>query len=209
MNCMNKVFVINVRFIYMCDPNSMTAEQYLKSSRIQTEKCQKSSYIDHVIESKVKGFEVIEEKINSPKLSLQLLPNKEWCSKLCHWFVYFRSFMNQNSENDNRRCFDDIVKDIEVGKTPTTDDLYNLEIACKVLSYFEKKQAFLSKMDLCWIFAALAKIDNLLTPDMGSSLQSLFTLINKQLSEINSLENELYPYLTVVYTLLARYFNQC
>ncbi len=64
-------------------------------------------------------------------------------------------------------------------------------------------------MDLCWIFAALAKIDNLLTPDMGSSLQSLFTLINKQLSEINSLENELYPYLTVVYTLLARYFNQC
>lgn len=193
----------------MCDLNYMTAEEYLKSSRIQTDKCQKSSAMGHVVESRVSGFEVIAEKIGAPRVPRELLPNSEWCSKLCHWFAYFRSFVSQNSGVNSSLSFDDFVKCVDECRAPCLEDVPSLEMASKILSYFERKQGEWSKNDLCWIFIALARVDTLLTPDMGSLLQSLFTSINGQLSKVNDMSNELYTYLAVVHTILAKYFNQC
>jgi hypothetical protein len=183
------------------------AEQYLKSGKQKTLKCSKSSKQAHDPVSYLPDFKYIESRMEGCQIPEALVPNKEWCSKMVLWFAHVRqcSFLVEDQAEHSGSA--SVICSIENGMLPTTADIRGNRIALDVATYFEKKAEDFLHSDLAWIFASLAAIDRLLTPQIASVLQNIADKIVKQVSKL-ALEDPLIPFLMVVFSIITKYFHQ-
>lgn len=185
------------------DPRTMTPDQYLKLSKKASNTCKRCSDIPHVPESHPQEMRYLTDKLNTPEIPDNLKPGKEWTSNLMRWFAHVRQSVT--STNEDIPSWMSIVRDIESQELPSTSSLKSHDHAFAVLVYFDKRNRDMTKTDLHWVFAALAVIDKLLTPEMCVTIQNVKTTILRQLQNANPEDQS---YLIVIVTLISKYFGQ-
>ena len=181
--------------------------QYIKASRIETEKCKKVSSNVREPVSYISDVKYISNDSDS-RLPQDLKPFPEWSKNLQLWFAHVRQQIIHFNSNENEKfSFQELVVKIERNEFPTVDSIKSLKDSSSILFYFYKRQSEFTHSDLCWIFGALTVIDKLMGPDMCECIQSISQTVRKQIRK-SGRDDKLYPYLSVINDLIVNYFHQ-
>ena len=185
---------------------ALTAEQYLKASRLESAKCRKVSDNPHTPESRDESLRLLEERMHVPPIPDTLRPGKEWISHLVHWFAHVRQEV-LNGPSSTVLPNSSLIRSIESGELPHAETMRTKGTAIEILKYFESHVRSLTKTDLAWIFGSLTSIDTLLTPEMCVTVQNVRDTILRQLSKLEQTDERV-PHMIVIATLVTNYFHQ-
>ncbi|KAK8833856.1 hypothetical protein M9Y10_019162 [Tritrichomonas musculus] len=132
--------------------------------------------------------------------------NPEWETRLVSWFSRLRPQFNNLTTGEDI-SLKGIITSIQNGEMPKSNDACNIQDVDQVLFFFERKLNQFEKSDLAWIFSSLIFTDRLLNQEMSECLSRLLSKIIKQINDLESKEDPLYPYLMTDAVLLQRFFH--
>ncbi|OHT06929.1 hypothetical protein TRFO_24881 [Tritrichomonas foetus] len=142
-------------------------------------------------------------------LDTKFRSKKNWDNNLISWFAHLRpSFFQLSMKNQNDVSLQSILKNIEKGEMPKTNEACQILEVEQILFYFERQNKPFSVTDLAWIFSALIFIDRLISEDVSSCLENLVTKMVKQVNLLDSPSDHLYPKLMVNITLITKFFHR-
>lgn len=154
------------------------------------------------------GIQIIIESKEDYAIPVELQANREWKNKAIVWFSKCNECLKKNLEfepKDKVQEFKSIVRSIESGELPLLTDVYDFSIALKILEYFSEKDKYFSKSELNWLFSAFINIEKNNGDIYLPLMKNILKKIVNQISAISN-EDELYPYLMVVYVIIPCYF---
>jgi hypothetical protein len=192
----------------MTDDHSLSdPRQYLKSVKLATQKCLKSSTQSHSPISLLSELRHLDSKLTVPPIPELFRPSKEWSSKLIQWFAHIRHQFSSLSSTSISFNLNSILRSIESQEYPKLNDLQSLNDSFDIISYFDRRNSEFSHSDLFWIFGALLFIERIFSPAMSTSVQNIRDLQLRQLQTMAQSDRRV-SYLIVIITLIERYFDQ-
>lgn len=176
-----------------------------KSTKNTLEKPKESLIIPSV--HKDKDQKPVWTDIDIPE---EMQASKEWTEKMMVWFKQYHDQVEelklQYFLNNNSIASVTVRRSIECGENPLIGDIYDNTTAWKILKYISKTNQKYNKSDLMWIFSACANTNKEIKQSMMKVYQEILSKIAKEISRITK-ENELYPYLMIVYIIITKYYQ--
>lgn len=182
-------------------------KEYMKNLRDQSKKSKKvSDKYTGIQPTAIPEMNKLSEKLGPVPISKELETSKEWIKKLKIWFAQVRTASQLSGSIDQSLKLVDIIRSIESGEMPQQSQVRSIRNAFKILELFvNNEESPYTKSDLAWIFSCFTNIDVVLLPENAEILQAICFKAKRQVS---TKEDQLYPYLMVIISLIHHYFEQ-